>query len=50
VSSFHVVGGIVNRVYADGFGTPFNGMQTWSIPVGGGAIFDVRANPACIRL
>jgi nitrite reductase (NO-forming) len=42
VSSFHVGGGIFDRVYADGFGTPFSGMQTWSIPVGGGAIFDLK--------
>jgi nitrite reductase (NO-forming) len=42
VSSFHVVGAIFDRVHADGFGRPFEGMQTWSIPVGGGAIFDLR--------
>ncbi len=42
ISSFHVVGAIFDRVYADGFGRPFEGMQTWDVPVGGGAIFDVR--------
>jgi len=42
ISSFHVVGGIFDRVYADGFGRPFEGMQTWNVPVGGGAIFDFR--------
>lgn len=42
VSSFHVVGAIFDRVHADGFGRPFEGIQTWSIPVGGGAIFDLR--------
>jgi nitrite reductase (NO-forming) len=42
ISSFHVVGAIFDRVYADGFGRPFDGMQTWNVPVGGGAIFDLR--------
>ncbi|HKP30110.1 MAG TPA: multicopper oxidase domain-containing protein [Gemmatimonadales bacterium] len=42
ISSFHVVGAIFDKVYADGFGRPFEGMQTWNIPVGGGAIFDFR--------
>jgi nitrite reductase (NO-forming) len=41
VSSFHVVGAIFDRVAADGFGQAFLGMQTWSVPVGGGAIFDL---------
>ena len=29
-------------VIADGFGRPFEGMQTWNVPVGGGAIFELR--------
>lgn len=40
VSAFHVVGGIFDRVFADGFGRPFEGMQTWNVPVGGGAVFE----------
>ena len=42
ISSFHVVGAIFDRVYADGFGRPLEGMQTWNVPVGGGAIFELR--------
>jgi nitrite reductase (NO-forming) len=42
ISSFHVVGAIFDRVIADGFGRPFEGMQTWNVPVGGGAIFELR--------
>lgn len=42
ISSFHVVGAIFDRVYADGFGRPFEGMQTWNVPVGGGAVFDFK--------
>jgi len=42
ISSFHVVGAIFDKVYADGFGPPFEGMQTWNVPVGGGAIFDFK--------
>ena len=42
ISSFHVVGAIFDKVYADGFGRPFEGMQTWNVPVGGGAIFDFK--------
>jgi len=42
ISSFHVVGAIFDRVVADGFGRPFEGMQTWNVPVGGGAIFELR--------
>lgn len=40
ISSFHVVGAIFDRVLADGFGRPFEGMQTWNVPVGGGAVFE----------
>lgn len=42
VSAFHVVGAIFDRVYADGFGRPLEGIQTWNVPVGGGAVFDLR--------
>jgi nitrite reductase (NO-forming) len=42
ISSFHVVGAIFDRVLADGFGHPFDGMQTWNVPVGGGAVFELR--------
>jgi len=42
ISSFHVVGAIFDRVIPDGFGRPFEGMQTWNVPVGGGAVFEFR--------
>jgi nitrite reductase (NO-forming) len=43
ISSFHVVGGIFERVFADGSqADPLIGVQTVSVPVGGGAIFEVR--------
>ncbi len=43
MSSFHVVGGIFDRVFADGGTTPtFSGIQTAAVPVGGGAIFELR--------
>jgi len=42
ISSFHVVGAIFDKVIADGFGRPFDGMQTWNVPVGGGAIFELK--------
>ena len=40
-SDFHIVGAIFDRVYADG--TPGNALervQTWTIPAGGGAVFE----------
>jgi nitrite reductase (NO-forming) len=40
-SDFHIVGAIFDRVYPDG--TPRNALervQTWSIPAGGGAVFE----------
>jgi nitrite reductase (NO-forming) len=40
-SDFHVVGAIFDRVYADG--NPKNvlsGVQTWTVPAGGGAVFE----------
>ena len=43
ISSFHVVGGIFERVYQDGSpATPLVGVQTVNVPVGGGSIFEVR--------
>ncbi len=42
VSSFHVVGALFDRVYADGFGIPLQGVQTAGVPVGGGMIFETR--------
>lgn len=42
-SSFHVVGGIFERVYVDGSqANPLAGVQTVSVPVGGGSIFEIR--------
>jgi nitrite reductase (NO-forming) len=43
ISSFHVVGGIFERVFDDGSqGDPLIGVQTVNVPVGGGATFEVR--------
>ena len=42
VSSFHVVGAIFERVWVDGLGPPQRGVQTVSVPVGGGMIFETR--------
>lgn len=43
ISSFHVVGGIFERVFEDGSqANPLIGVQTVNIPVGGGSIFEVR--------
>jgi hypothetical protein len=43
ISSFHVVGGIFQRVFQDGSQTsPLAGVQTVNVPVGGGSIFEVR--------
>ena len=43
VSSFHVVGGIFERVFADGWVKPtYDGVQTVAVPVGGGAMFEIR--------
>lgn len=41
-SAFHVVGAIFDRVLPDGFGRPLEGIQTWDVPVGGGAVFELR--------
>lgn len=43
ISSFHVVGGIFQRVFQDGSqASPLVGVQTVNIPVGGGGIFELR--------
>jgi nitrite reductase (NO-forming) len=43
VSAFHVVGAIFDHVYLDSSATPsLSGVQTASVPVGGGAIFEVH--------
>lgn len=43
VSAFHVVGAIFEHVYLDASSTPtLSGVQTVNVPVGGGAIFEVR--------
>ena len=47
ISSFHVVGGIFERVYEDGTqANPLIGVQTVNIPVDGGSIFEVRLREA----
>lgn len=43
ISSFHVVGGIFERVFEDGTqANPLIGVQTVNVPVGGGSIFEIR--------
>jgi nitrite reductase (NO-forming) len=43
ISAFHVVGAIFDHVYLDASATPsLSGVQTVDVPVGGGAIFEVR--------
>jgi len=43
ISSFHVVGGIFERVFQDASSTtPLAGVQTVNVPVGGGSIFELR--------
>jgi nitrite reductase (NO-forming) len=43
ISSFHVVGGIFDRVFQDGSqSSPLTGVQTVNVPVGGGSIFELR--------
>ena len=43
ISSFHVVGGIFEKVFLDGSpSTVLRGVQTMNVPVGGGGIFEVR--------
>lgn len=48
-SSFHVVGGIFDKVYDNGnpaAGNVFSGVQTAAVPVGGGTVFDLRPEEA----
>jgi nitrite reductase (NO-forming) len=48
-SSFHIVGGIFERLYVNGNpaqGNVFSGVQTATVPVGGGTVFDVRPEEA----
>jgi nitrite reductase (NO-forming) len=43
ISSFHVVGGIFEKAFEDAsLTTPLQGVQTVNVPVGGGAIFEIR--------
>jgi nitrite reductase (NO-forming) len=43
ISSFHVVGGIFERVFeGSSQANPLVGVQTVDVPVGGGSIFEVR--------
>jgi nitrite reductase (NO-forming) len=43
ISSFHVVGGIFERVFQDGSqANQLVGVQTVNVPVGGGSIFELR--------
>jgi nitrite reductase (NO-forming) len=46
-SDFHVVGAIFEKVFMDGSTShPLEGVQTVDVPVGGGAIFEVRLKEA----
>jgi nitrite reductase (NO-forming) len=41
-TAFHVIGALFDHVYPDGNPTnQLNGMQTWSVPPGGGAMFEL---------
>ena len=41
-NAFHVIGAVFDHVYPDGNPTtPLNGMQTYNIPPGGGAMFEL---------
>jgi nitrite reductase (NO-forming) len=43
ISSFHVIGGIFERVYREGgFGTPEQGIQTTLVPAGGAVIVEFQ--------
>lgn len=42
-SAFHVIGALFDHVYPDGNPTtPQNGLQTYNVPPGGGAMFEMR--------
>jgi nitrite reductase (NO-forming) len=46
-SAFHVVGGILERVFVDGSqSSPLTGVQTVAVPVGGASIFEIRLKEA----
>ncbi|HVT40175.1 MAG TPA: multicopper oxidase domain-containing protein [Gemmatimonadaceae bacterium] len=46
-SSFHVVGGIFEKVFVDGSRqSPLEGVQTVAVPVGGASIFEIRLKEA----
>lgn len=48
-SAFHVVGAIFHRIYPDGMpGNALRGVQTWDVPVGGGAVFELSMREAGI--
>ena len=41
-NAFHVIGALFDHVYPDGNPTtPLNGIQTWNVPPGGGAMFEL---------
>ena len=42
-TAFHVIGAVFDHVYPDGNPTnALNGIQTWNVPPGGGAMFELR--------
>lgn len=42
-NAFHVIGALFDHVYPDGNPTNgLNGIQTWDVPPGGGALFELR--------
>jgi len=42
-NDFHIIGALFDHVYPDGNPTnQLNGMQTWAVPPGGGAMFELR--------
>ncbi|HXF37257.1 MAG TPA: multicopper oxidase domain-containing protein [Actinomycetota bacterium] len=42
-TAFHVIGAVFDHVYPDGNPTnALNGIQTWDVPPGGGAMFELR--------
>lgn len=42
-NDFHVIGALFDHVYPDGNPTnQLNGIQTWAVPPGGGAMFELR--------
>lgn len=42
-NAFHVIGALFDHVYPDGNpASPVHGIQTWNVPPGGGAMFELR--------